>query len=96
MIANHTAQRPWLNVYAGYVHAMENEQQYTDGNRAGNVPRRVFRIHRVPINRPLGSCADRIGRSRQSKKAAQTGGFPNALSAKSTASADDYIFIAVR
>ena len=29
-------------------------------------------------------------------KAAQTGGFPNALSAKSTASADDYIFIAVR
>ena len=34
--------------------------------------------------------------SRQNKKAAQTGGFPNALSAKSTASADDYIFIAVR
>ena len=32
----------------------------------------------------------------QNKKAAQTGGFPNALSAKSTASADDYIFIAVR
>ena len=36
------------------------------------------------------------GQSRQNKKAAQTGGFPNALSAKSTASADDYIFIAVR
>lgn len=32
----------------------------------------------------------------KNKKAAQTGGFPNALSAKSTASADDYIFIAVR